>query len=172
MIRTRLARPEELDGIWALVRRAIVRMLERGNDQWASDDYPTREIFGEDIANGDLWCAVDEDDTILGVAALISRHDADYGRVPFRCPEPAVALHRIAVDPVHEGRGVGSALFARCEQLGRALGVAALRIDTYITNDRMQNMILRNGYEYVGDVYYYRPLPNYCYEKLLKEDTI
>ncbi len=170
-ITTRLVRPDELDAVWALVERTRALMLERGNDQWASASYPTRDIFGEDIANGELWCAVDADGTLLGVAALISSHDPDYENAPFRHPEPAVALHRLAVDPGHEGKGAACALFDRCEQLGRSQGVTALRVDTYAVNDRMQALIRKQGYEYVGDIYYDRPMANLCYEKVLKEET-
>ena len=167
MTTVRLAHWSELDVIWALVQRAVARMHERGNDQWG-DQYPERADFASDIEQGELWCVADESDTVLGVAAMICRHEPDYAHVPFRRPEPALSMHRVAVDPVQEGRGVGSALFAQFERLGRARGVEALRIDTYSLNDRMQFLIKKHGFDYVGDTHYpRRPLPYHCYEKLL-----
>lgn len=169
MLTTRLVLPKELDAVWALVGRVIARMLERGNDQWAGG-YPTREIFAADIESEALWCVTGETGEIWGVAAFVGGNDPDYAAVPFRCHAPALSLHRLAIDPVHEGCGAATALFRRCERVGKALGARALHIDTYISNDRMQALIRKNGYRYVGDVYYDRPLPNYCYEKLLKEE--
>lgn len=167
MTTVRLARRSELDAIWALVQRAVARMHERGNNQWG-DQYPECADFASDIEQGELWCVADESDTVLGVAAMICRHEPDYAHVPFRKPEPALSMHRVAVDPVQEGRGVGSALFAQFERLGRARGVETLRIDTYSLNDRMQFLIKKHGFDYVGDTHYpRRPLPYHCYEKLL-----
>jgi len=170
MLSSRLVRPDELDTVWALVQRAIARMHERGNNQWG-DDYPTPALYADDIAQGELWCVTDESDTILGVAAIICRHEPDYASVPFRKPEPAVSMHRVAVDPVHEGRGAAALLFAKFEEQGIARGVEALRIDTYHLNERMQFLFHRHGFEHVGDTNFHkRPLPYHCFEKLLKED--
>ena len=170
-LNVRRARPDELDAIWALVQRAVERMHQRGNDQWG-DQYPAREDFAEDIEQGELWCVADDSDAVLGVAAVICRHEPDYAGVPFRKPEPALSMHRVAVDPVQEGRGVGSALFEQFERLGRERGVEALRIDTYDLNDRMQFLIRKHGFDYVGDTHYpRRPLPYHCYEKILEDET-
>lgn len=168
----RLVRPEELDAVWSLVSRTVALMLQRGNDQWGSD-YPTPALYADDIANGELWCVSDETGAIMGVAAMVCRHEPDYAHIPFTCPEPAVSLHRIAVDPAFEGRGVATALFAQLEKLGREKGVDALRIDTYHLNDRMQYLIAKHGFRYVADTHYPdRDLPYHCYEKLLKEDLL
>lgn len=168
----RLVRPEELDTVWALVERAIARMHQRGNDQWG-EDYPFPALYAEDISRDELWCVTNEDNVILGVAAFVCKHEEDYENVPFRKPEPAVSLHRIAVDPVHEGRGVAHALFARFEEIGLERGVAALRIDTYHLNHTMQHLIRKHGFDHIGDIYFPdRTLPNHCYEKILKEDDV
>lgn len=168
----RRARRSDLDAIWTLVQRAVAGMRERGNDQWG-DDYPTRAIYAADIERGVLWCAEDgETGTVLGAAAITCDHEPDYVGVPFRCPEPAAAMHRMAVEPSAQRRGVASALFSQFEREGSRLGVAALRIDTYSRNDRMQALIIKQGFTYVGDTHMAkRPLAYHCYEKLLKEDN-
>ena len=167
----RLVRPDELDTVWALVQRAAVRMRQRGNDQWG-EDYPFPALYAEDIARNELWCVTDDSDTILGVAALVCKHEPDYADVPFRKPEPAVSLHRIAVDPSCEGKGIATALFARFEEIGYERDVEALRIDTYALNDRMQYLIKKHGFDHIGDTHFPdRALPYHCYEKLLKEGS-
>ncbi len=168
----RLARRSDLDEIWAFVPRTVALMNGRGNEQWGAD-YPTRDIYADDIARGELWCVVHESGTIMGVGAIISRHEPQYASVPFTYPEPAVSMHRVAVDPDFEGQGVAKALFAQFESEGRRLGVTALRIDTYHCNERMQGLFAKQGFTYVGDISLRgRKLPYHCFEKLLKEDKI
>ncbi len=168
----RLARAEELDAIWALVRRTVAEMISWGSDQWG-DDYPYPEAYAEDIARGELWCVVDESDIILGVAAIICRHEPDYEPLPFRRSEPAVSMHRVAVDPCAMGKGVAGMLFEQFEKEGIRHGVESLRIDTYCMNDRMQHLITKHGFTKLAEFYFpKRDKPYYCYDKLLKEDVL
>lgn len=166
----RLAHANDLARIWDLVQKAVHLMNERGNEQWGAD-YPTRDLYASDIEKNELWCVVDEFDTVMGVAAIFSRHEPDYAPVPFRKPEPAVSMHRVAVDPDFENRGVASALFSQFENIGHKFGVDALRIDTYHKNERMLALIQKHGFSYVGDINLHgRTLPYHCFEKLLKEN--
>lgn len=168
----RLARPEELDEIWALVRRAVAQMIAWGSDQWG-EDYPYPEAYAEDIDRGELWCVTDESGVILGVAALTRRHEEDYEGLPFRCPEPAVTMHRVAVDPCAMGRGVAALLFEQFQKEGERQGVESLRIDTYSENKRMQHLIEKHGFVRLGEFFYPgRNKPFYCYDKLMKEDSL
>lgn len=166
----RLAKPEELDEIWALVQRTVAQMIAWGSDQWG-EDYPLPELYAEDIARGELWCVVSEENTILGVAAIVCRREPDYDPLPFRRSEPAVSMHRVAVDPCAMGQGVAGMLFARFQQEGLRRGVESLRIDTYSLNERMQHLITKHGFTKLGDFSLHgRANPYYCYDKLLKEE--
>lgn len=165
----RPARADELDEIWSLVRRTVAQMIAWGSDQWG-DDYPYRGAYAEDIDRGELWCVTDERGTILGVAALTCRHEEDYEGLPFRRPEPAVTMHRVAVDPCAMGRGVAALLFEQFQKEGERRGVESLRIDTYCENGRMQHLIEKHGFVRLGEFSYPgRDKPFYCYDKLLKE---
>ena len=168
----RLARPEELDAIWALVQRTVAEMISRGSDQWG-EDYPFPGLYADDIAHGELWCVTDgEEGPILGVAAIICRHETDYENIPFRRSEPAVSLHRIAVDPAAQRQGVATMLFEKFHQEGARLGVDNLRVDTYDLNAPMQNLIRQQGFTHIGDTHFpKRPLPYHCYDKLLPEEV-
>lgn len=168
----RLARPEDLDEIWALVRRTVAQMIAWGSDQWG-EDYPYPEAYAEDIARQELWCVTDENGAILGVAALTHRHEEDYEGLPFRRPEPAVSMHRVAVDPCAMGRGVAGMLFAQFQKEGERRGVESLRIDTYCVNERMQHLIAKHGFTKLAEFSYPgRDKPFYCYDKLLKENAV
>ena len=56
MTEIRLARPEDVDAIWALVQRAAAHMQSLGNPQWG-EDYPTRDFYAGDISRGELYAA-------------------------------------------------------------------------------------------------------------------
>lgn len=53
MTEIRLARPEDVDAIWALVQRAAAHMQSLGNPQWG-EDYPTRAHYAADQARDEL----------------------------------------------------------------------------------------------------------------------
>jgi GNAT superfamily N-acetyltransferase len=79
-----------------------------------------------------------------------------------------MVIHKLTVDPAAQRQGVGSAFFRLAEELAKKQGVRSLRVDTYCLNDRMQALILKQGYHQVGNVHYpQRELPYPCYEKVL-----
>lgn len=168
MVSIRPARGEELEEIWALARRAVRHMNEGGNPQWG-EDYPTRALYEGDIAAGELYAAV-EGGRIVGVACINTTQSPEYGAVDWALPGPALTVHRMAVDPETQGRGVGRALFNFAEELARRQGLGAIHIDTYTENQRMQGLILSRGFRWVGEIRLHgRPLPYPCFEKLLGE---
>ena len=74
----------------------------------------------------------------------------------------------MAIDPAFQRHGVGSALFAFAEGAARRRGIAAMRIDTYSLNDRMQALIRKMGFTKVGEIHLHgRPLTYPCFEKAL-----
>ena len=169
-IEIRPARREELEEIWALVVRAVAHMNALGNPQWG-EDYPTRDFYAGDIDRGELYAAV-VDGRLAGVACINTSESPEYDPLPWRTSRPAVVIHRMAVDPAFQRRGVASALFAFAREEARRRGIAAMRIDTYARNDRMQALIRKMGYTKVGEIHLHgRPLTYPCVEKDLREET-
>ena len=167
MSTVRLAVPQDLPAIWDLVQRAIAHMQSIGNPQWG-EDYPTYQHFVHDIQAGELYAVTGSQGQVLGVAAITQTDEPEYAGLAWSRPSPAVALHRVAVDPQVQRQGVASALFAQAQAIALAEGCASLRIDTYTLNHRMQSLIAKQGFRYVGDIQYpNRPLPTRCYEKVL-----
>lgn len=163
----RPARPEELDEIFALVRRAVIHMNAAGNPQWG-EDYPTRGHYAQDLARGELYGAYSPAGALLGAACINTDQAPEYAAVAWRVPGPAVVIHRMAVDPDQQRQGVGRAFFRFAEELARSRGVPALHIDTYGKNDRMQALILSCGFTRTGEINLHgRPLKYPCFEKVL-----
>ena len=166
-ITVRPAEEGDLDEIWALVERAVADMNRRGNPQWRPG-YPARSHYAGALAEGGLYAAEDGDGRILGCAVFNTQEEPAYAAIPWSVPGPAMVIHKLAVDPAVQRRGVASALFARCEDLARQQGIASLRIDTYSLNDRMQALIRRQGFTPTGAVHFpINPLPYPCFEKVL-----
>ena len=165
-IAVRPARPEELEEIWPLVVRAVAHMNALGNPQWGAD-YPTRDFYAGDIARGELYAAL-VDGTLAGVACINTSESPEYDPLPWTTRRPAAVIHRMAIDPAFQRRGVGSALFAFAQTWAAERGISAMRIDTYSKNDRMQALIRKMGYTRVGEIHLHgRPLPYPCFEKAL-----
>ena len=167
MISIRPVRPEELDAVWALVCRAVVHMNALGNPQWG-EDYPTQDFYAGDIARGELYAA-EADGVLAGVACINTSESPEYDPLPWTTTRPAVVIHRMAIDPAFQRQGVATALFAFAEETARSRGIAAMRIDTYSLNDRMQALIRKRGFSKVGEIHLHgRPLTYPCFEKSLR----
>lgn len=164
----RTVRPEELDRVWALVRAAVARMNAGGSFQWG-EDYPAREDFAAPLSAGELYAACDGEGAILGVVVLNTQEDPEYSELSWSVPGPALVIHKMAVDPAAQGRGVAGRLFAFALDLARERGLASLRGDTYTENKTMQHLFQRFGFRRVGQVHFPgRPLPFPVYERALE----
>ena len=158
----------DLDEIWPMIGRAAAHMNTLGNPQWG-EDYPTRAHYAADIGRGELYAAR-EDGNILGVACLNTARAEEYAPLLWKSTGPALVIHRMAVNPEMQRRGVGRALFTFAEELARKKGLAAIHADTYSLNAPMQTLFLAMGYSRVGFVRFGRPcreLDYPCFEKLL-----
>ncbi len=166
MTEVRMACPQDLEQVWALVRRAVAHMNALGNPQWGAD-YPTMDFYREDIRRGELYAAF-VDGTLAGAACVNTAEAPEYTAVPWTAAPPAVVIHRMAVDPAFQRTGVGRALFRFAEEEARRRGLSAMRIDTYSLNHRMQALIRSQGFMQVGEIHLHgRPLTYPCFEKNL-----
>jgi GNAT superfamily N-acetyltransferase len=150
-----------------LVQRVVPLMRATGNLQW-DQHYPNPEVFTRDIGLAQLWIA-QIDGQLAGVAALTSDQDPEYVQVGWDIAEPAIVVHRLAVDPAFQGRGVAIALLAQAEAIARERNILQLRVDTNTQNKVTQRLLPKLGYRLVGEIgLEFRPgLRFFCYEKLL-----
>jgi len=151
-----------------LVRRVVPAMRAAGNLQWG-DDYPNAEVFLRDIEMAQLWVAT-VDGTLAGVIAATTGASPEYAEANCDLDEPAIEVHRLAVDPAFRGGGIAVALLMKAEQVARAKNIAVIRTDTNSENQATQKLFPRLGYEYVGEISLTaRPgLRFLCYEKRLQ----
>lgn len=164
----RLATLEDLPRILAIKEAATNHLHHIGINQWNAY-YPNQAVFTADIQRQELY-VIEEDHLVIGAACINQRHDEAYRTLSWKLStDDAFCIHRLAVDPAHHGKGLGSRLMRYAEDLAREAHVNTLRVDTFSENFITQKLFDKFGYHYVGDVFY-GPVtkPFYCYEKALE----
>jgi GNAT superfamily N-acetyltransferase len=164
----RPARTSDLPALIALVRRVVPLMRATGNLQWG-EDYPNEKVFAHDIELGQLWVVDPHPGAIAGVAAITTDQSPEYTQVGWDITEPAIVVHRLAVDPAFQGTGIASALMQQAEAVARERGISVLRVDTNTQNPATQRLLPKLGYTLAGEISLdFRPgLRFFCYEKRL-----
>jgi ribosomal protein S18 acetylase RimI-like enzyme len=163
----RLATREDIPALMQLVRNVVPLMQAAGNHQW-DDTYPNVEVFSRDIALDQLWLAAIEAG-IAGVAAITTDQDPDYAQVGWDLNEPAIVVHRLAVDPAFRGLGVAAALMQQAEVVAASQGITVLHVDTNTENRITQKLFPKLGYVLAGEITlrFRHGLRFLCYEKRL-----
>jgi ribosomal protein S18 acetylase RimI-like enzyme len=163
----RPATPADLPAILSVVRAVVPLMQAGGNFQWTAE-YPNEAVFGEDIANGDLWVA-EVSGQLGAVAAITTDQPATYAEAGLDVAETAVVVHRLAVHPDHRGLGLAEKLLWQAETVARARHIGALRIDTNTENQATQALFPKVGYRLAGEISLpgRDPLRFLCYEKII-----
>ena len=160
----------ELEAILQLTRACGQHMRDNGIDQW-DEHYPDRAVLVNDLQTETLF-AYREGDEILGDVVLNETQDEEYGDVSWSTSQDYrnIVVHRLAVRPDQQGRGLGRKLMDFAEQWARDNRYDAIRLDTYSQNPRNQRFYTNRGYRDLGPVYlkYKKEHPYYCYELLLK----
>jgi ribosomal protein S18 acetylase RimI-like enzyme len=167
-MRIRLATRDDLPALLELMRRVVPLMLASGNLQW-DETYPNRAVFQRDIDLGQLWVA-DAETCLAGLAAITMDQEPDYAQVGWDISEPAIVVHRLAVDPAFRGTGIAGALMQKAEEVAVERGITVLRVDTNTQNAATQRLFPKLGYQLAGEIsLQFRPeLRFFCYEKRLR----
>ena len=167
----RLAAAEDVEAVMQVIWRVVPRMQAAGNMQW-NEHYPGAEVFLQDVRRGELWLAVDacgEVQKVVGVATFAKSPSPEYADVGWDLSLPALVLHRLAVDPEAQGKGIARALLIHAEAEARRQGVDRIRLDTNTQNVAMRSLLEKLGYAYAGEISLHgrEGLRFCCYEKLL-----
>ena len=170
-LQVRLGKPEDIEAVMALVRRVVPLMRASGNLQWDCG-YPNPAVFERDVELTQLWVAeIDGQDEkrIAGIAAITTDQESEYVNVGWDISEVAIVVHRLAVDPAFQGKGIAAALMQQAEIVARSRSIKILRVDTNSQNQATQKLFPKLGYLFAGETgLSFRPgLRFLCYEKRL-----
>ncbi len=168
----RQATSADLPGVWRIIEQCRDRLLAAGILQWV-ERYPTFEVVETDAAKGSLYVLPD-DPGILAAVTLSERMDPNWEGLDWSLPfgSPALSVHRLAVSPDRQGRGVGRRMMAFAESWAARRGLLSVRLDAYSGHERVLRFYDRLGYGHVGEVHFPgREMAFCCLEKLLRPET-
>lgn len=161
----RLARAEELQGIKELYKEATDDMRSRGVFQW-DNIYPSEELLGQDIEKREMYLLVCGEEVISAVV-INGEQLEEYESIRWKYGTEKIAvIHRLCVSPAHQGKGYGSEMVLRAEEVMKAMGYTAVRLDAFSQNPSALKLYERLGYERAGEVRF-RTGDFFLYEKTL-----
>lgn len=142
-----LSPQDDLGVITELLHRAYARLAEAGLRFVAS--HQDVAVTRRRLSRGDTIVAIDED-AVVGIVTL-ARIDATSGSPFYDLPDVA-SFGQYAVDPVHQGQGIGSVLLEFVEALALLRGVTHLALDTSEHAVHLIRLYESRGYRFVEHV--------------------
>ncbi len=168
----RKATEEDLSRIMEIKESVVPLMHEAGNTQW-SDDYPDLKRFREDLNTQTLY-VYEEDGDVKGFAVVDNEHPYPYDDIPWELTRAdSRALHRMAVDPAHQGNGISAKMMAQIEDMLIGRGVKGIHTDTSLENEKMQYQFEKNDFEFKGKLNLDENLDEWyvAYEKVFEDEN-
>lgn len=129
--RIRKARTTDADPLAACIDTAYAKYVNR-----IPDLPPVAEGCAEDIANNQVWVAIEADEIIGGL--ILARH----GEI--------LKLNNVAVHPDYAGKGLGRALIAFAEDEAKKQGFAELHLNTHAAMQENVQLYVRLGWEEIS----------------------
>ncbi|MCH2223716.1 MAG: GNAT family N-acetyltransferase [Crocinitomicaceae bacterium] len=164
-----IGQAHQIDEIISVTKACGRHLFENGIDQWDAN-YPDRESIKNDLETESLF-VYQEENIILGLVVLNESQDEEYAEIDWLTDDNAknLIVHRLAVSPEHQGKGIARKLMDHAEAYGVKQGYTSIRLDTFSQNPRNQKFYRNRGYTELGSVFlkYKKDHPYYCYELLL-----
>ncbi len=154
----RLLTPNQLDDVMVIINDAI-ELLSHLSLQW-QQGYPNAEVMLSDLKDSYVY-GLYEDDELIAIASLVPGINVDYKKIDgggwtYKTGENDATIHRIAVKTGYHGKKYGISMVKFLIEESKRRGYSSLKADTHRTNIAMQQLCLRNGFNYRGVVYVQR----------------
>ena len=159
------AKISEIPDILTLTNSCRRHMDAQGIFQW-TDHYPSKSQFEIDIARKELY-TLRQDNKLIGCIVISSLMDEEYKKVKWLTPnDNNIYVHRLAIDPTHQGKGHAQKLMDFGETYARTNDYASVRLDTFSQNRRNQRFYEQRGYQKLQNIYFptQSEYPFHCYE--------
>lgn len=158
----------DINPIITLCRACAQKMKDAGIFQW-NEHYPNSASFIKDVERGELY-VLELRDQLIGTIVISIFMDNEYSPVEWLTEhENNIYIHRLAIDPNHQGQGFAQQLMDFAENYARKNNYCSLRLDTFSQNKRNQKFYEQRGYQKLGSIYFPKQsaFPFYCYELVL-----
>ena len=158
---------EDLDEVIEIMETIKAEMREEENPQWGSteDDYPSIKQLTKDIEKHYMVKYV-EDDKLKGIISIVIETKLDFDDLPESSKELGYVLHRLAIPKEFRKQNIATKLMNYAEERARINKIKVVKASTELSNTKMNNLLLREGFVCKGEYSYddYPGLYNY-YEK-------
>lgn len=150
--RLQLATPEDIPVCLKILSDGRAFQRKQGFTQW-QDGYPARSHVEADIEKSGGY-VLQADGKIAAYLYIGFDGDPSYDDIDgaWYSSAPYAVVHRVAISEAFRGRGLADVIFQLVGELAKSRGVWNLRIDTARPNQRMQHVLLKNGFQYRGTV--------------------
>lgn len=154
----------QLKEIFEIYKDCRFSMQQENIFQWY-DDYPSVQSIREDIEKQNLF-GYYEAGKCLGAVAINTIQDEEYKEINWEDKNGnVVVIHRLAVNPELQNKGIGKLLMDFAEDYARKKNYSSIRLDSYSANKKALRFYEKRGYKKRGECFFIgRDLPFYCYE--------
>ncbi len=143
----RKALKTDLKPIASLAEKTRNHMISTGLLQWTGN-YPAYENFLSDYENEGLYL-FEDDGKIIASVTILPENDKPYKELRW-LRNKSLVIHRIFVDPEVQKKGIGKSLFEHAIKLANEGDYDSIKIDTHPDNLKMQRLIEKTGFKYIG----------------------
>ena len=164
----RKAISQDIPRIKKITEACARHMIAQGIFQW-NENYPDLAVLTKDVKEGSVY-VVEAQEKIIGCVMFSMVMDNFYKDIAWLTPNAKqLYVHRLAVHPQEQGKGIARSLMDFGEQLARENECLSVRLDTFSKNPRNNRFYQARKYQHVGEVFFAQksPHPFYCYEKVL-----
>ena len=136
---------DSIHDLTSLLHRAYARLGRMGLNYTAVDQ--TAEVTAKRIQGGQCFVVTSEGALVgtIVVQPTYEKNECEY----FTRPQVAAA-HQFAIDPEHQGKGIGRMLLEHAEKWAKQSGFIELAIDTAEPATHLVELYSRLGYRHVG----------------------
>lgn len=142
------------DYIWLLdLHTRCTRDLDRqGIYQW-TPEYPGPKTIKAAIASGCQWLFKYHEDFIGGVV-LNEDQDPEWKTIDWTFEGKILVIHSLVIDKAFQGKGLGQMALDAIEVYAREEGYIGIRMDVFSENPGAIYLYEKNGYTFLGDVFF------------------
>ena len=105
------------------------------------------DVFREDLNKDGIYVYV-VNESIIASISILPENDIPYKEIEWYT-DKSLVIHRLLVDPNHQKHGIGQEMFKKAIELTKE-GYLSLKVDTHPDNIKMQNLILKMNFKYIG----------------------
>lgn len=157
----------DLDSLFKIYKAAKETLEDNNIYQW-TDNYPTRQIIGNDIES-DVLYILKNNNEIIGAINISEDQEVEYEAIDWQFNEAKVlVIHRLVIHPKSQKRGYAKLLMDFAEKYAKQNNFTSIRLDAYSQNKRVVEFYKRRHYFIRGEIYFpEREYPFYGMEKAL-----